>query len=192
MARAALDSLNPNSVSSQGTSLSAAMEAAVRAFEAASSGERVLVLLTDGEDQGDPARLTESIDRAERNKVRVYTIGIGTTQGMPIPTQNGYKQDKDGKVVNSKLDFTKLTDIAQKTNGRAIKSNPKGASELDPIMADLEKLQRRDQQDRMYRVYKERYQWFLLPVILLLVLEALEYGGSGRRRLQKGVQAQVS
>lgn len=184
MASAALKSLGPQSVAAGGTAIGKAIDAAVEAFKTASTGERVLVLLTDGEDQG-----SEPIDAAERAVkagVKIYTIGIGTSQGVPIPTDRGYKTDSAGQQVISKLDFQTLTRIAQITGGKAVKANPRGGAELDTILGDLEQLSKAEHQDRIYRVYKERFQWFLLPAILLLAWEALQSGGSRHVQAWKG------
>ncbi len=188
MAASALRSIGPDTVPAQGTAVGDAIRAAVRAFDTASAGERVLVLLTDGEDQGsEPVKAAED---AKRSHVRIHTIGIGTSEGMPIPLgEGGYKQDREGRVVNSKLDFSTLTKIAQVTGGKAIRANASGAAELDAVVADIERLQKTRQQDAVFRVYTERFQWFLLPAILLLVWEMLETGASrraARRRLATG------
>lgn len=178
MASAALRSLGPGSVTAGGTALGEAIDAAVKAFETGSAGERILVLLTDGEDQGSAP--IEAAERAAKANVKIYTIGIGTSQGVPIPTASGYKTDKSGQVVTSKLDFETLTRIAQITGGKAVKANPRGAAELDTILGDLEQLSKAEHQDRIFRVYQERFQWFLLPAILLLAWEAVQAAGIGR------------
>ncbi|MCX7719370.1 MAG: VWA domain-containing protein [Candidatus Sumerlaeaceae bacterium] len=178
MALNALGVIDENAVETRGTAIGTAIRTALKAFEAGSAGERVLVLLTDGEDQGsDPLG---AADEAARAGVRIYTIGIGTTQGMPIPMPDGqYKQDRAGRVVNTRLDFLTLTKIAEKTRGKAVKANPSGRAELKPIFDDLAGLELTKQQERIFRVYHERFQWFLLPAMILLVWEAIE---TGRRR----------
>jgi Ca-activated chloride channel homolog len=189
MAKIALQAMSVNSVPTQGTALGAAIDTATKAFQAGSSGERVLVLLTDGEDQG--SQPIEAATAAAKENVRIYTIGIGTTQGMPIPFQGGYKQDKSGRIVNSRLDFTTLAKISQLTNGKAIKANTRGNAELDAILVDIDRLQKAQQQDKVFRVYTERFQWFLLPAIVLLIWEALETGYSRSRRTWKGRMVQA-
>ncbi|MCX7020284.1 MAG: VWA domain-containing protein [bacterium] len=185
MARTALDSLDVNAVPTQGTAIGGAIDTAVSAFKTSSQGQRVLVLLTDGEDQG--SKPIEAAERAKAAGVRIYTIGIGTTQGMPIPLPDGnYKQDKSGKTINSRLDFLALEKIAQITGGKAIKANTAGTAELEPIMSDLSVMQKTEHQDKTYRVYTERFQWFLVSAIILLAWEALETAHSRRRQAWKG------
>lgn len=185
MARTALESIDAGSVPFAGTAIGTAIDTAVKAFENASTGERVLVLLTDGEDHEN--RVLDAAARAAHSRITIHTIGIGTTQGMPIPLPGGsYKQDKSGKLVSSKLDFLTLSKIAQATGGKAIKANAEGATELEPIMHDIDSLQKTQQQDTLHRVYTERFQWFLLPAILFLLWEALETCYSRRGRTWKG------
>lgn len=190
MAKTALEALDINSVPVQGTAIGTAIDAAVNAFQVAGSGERVLVLLTDGEDQG--TQPIEAAQRAAKEHVRIYTIGIGTSQGMPIPINGGYKQDHEGHVVNSKLDLLTLAKIAQLSGGKAIKANSRGNAELDEILSDLASLQKKEQQDTVYRVYTERFQWFLLPSIVLLALEAMHTGYVKRPRIWKGRMIEAS
>ena len=179
MASMALDSINPGTVGVQGTSLHAAVDAAVRAFEEAGKGERVLVLLTDGESHD--GKLAQAIDKATQAGMRVHTIGIGTSEGMPIPMTDGrYKEDRGGAVVSTKLDFLSLTRLSEATGGKAIRANPTGTAELVPIREEIDALQAQEQQEMTMRVYTERFQWFLVPALVLLVLEMLETGASRR------------
>ncbi|MBX7246591.1 MAG: VWA domain-containing protein [Candidatus Sumerlaeaceae bacterium] len=188
MVSAALQSIDVSSVPVQGTDIGQAIKAAIRAFDASSQGEKILVLLTDGEDQGKDT--AAALEKAKAQKIHIFTIGIGTTEGRPIPLPNGqYKQDKEGKIVNSRLDFKLLTDIASQTGGKAIKANASGFSELDVIMADLSQFQASNQEDRIHRVYTERFQWFLLPAILLLIWEALETAQIARNGRNRRVTA---
>ncbi|MGI8906616.1 MAG: VWA domain-containing protein [Candidatus Sumerlaeaceae bacterium] len=180
MANTALESVDEKTIATQGTAIGLAIDAAIKAFEAGGAGERVLVLLTDGEDQG--TEPLEAAKRAAAAKIKIFCIGIGSTQGTLIPVQGGYKQDKEGHPVNSKLDFQTLSEIARHTNGRAMKSNFSGAAEVSSLLAELNHLKGANQQDRIYRVYKERYAWFLVPAIILLLLEAFGVGGPRRRQ----------
>jgi Ca-activated chloride channel family protein len=185
MASSVLKSLSVNTVPVRGTNVAGALNQALNAFATGSGGERVLVLLTDGEDHGGAA--IDAAERAAKEKVKVYTIGIGTSNGMPIPLPDGsYKQDREGKIVSTKLDFSTLTKISQLTGGKAVRAQAGGSADLQPVLADIEKMQKVNQQDTTYRVWTERFQWFLGPAIILLVLEALVTDASRRRRIWKG------
>lgn len=185
MASMALESINPGTVPVQGTSIFAAVQAAVRAFETAGKGERVMVLLTDGENQD--GQLDAALAAAKAASIRVYTIGIGTSEGMPIPMADGsYKQDAKGGVVNSKLDFLTLTRLAEGTDGKAMRANASGRAEIEPILAQIRGMKAQDQTEMTMRVYTERFQWFLGPAIVLLMVEMLLTGTTRRRRKGPG------
>ena len=185
MASMALESINPGTVPVQGTSILAAVQAAVRAFETAGKGERVMVLLTDGENQD--GQLDAALAAAKAASIRVYTIGIGTSEGMPIPLPDGsYKQDAQGGTVNSKLDFLTLTRLAEGTDGKAMRANASGRAEIEPILAQIRGLQAQDQTEMTMRVYTERFQWFLGPAIALLMIEMLATSTTRRRRKGPG------
>jgi Ca-activated chloride channel family protein len=178
MARASLQGLDTNTVSRPGTDIGRAIDVALGAFELAAQGDKVLVLLTDGEDHGGRAR--EFAQRAAKAGVKIFCIGIGTTQGMPIPEDSGYKTDKQGRVVATKLDFSLLTEIAELTKGNAVKANPTGIAELQPILAAIENMQRTQQQETVVRVYKERFPWFAALALALLIIEMFVFETRGR------------
>jgi Ca-activated chloride channel family protein len=176
-----LDTIDTNSVPVRGTAIGAAIRKAIDAFKHTEKGYRVLVLLTDGEDQGsDPIAAAKE---AAKEGIKIYCIGIGSTQGMPIPLeQGGYKEDKQQHKVNSRLDFTTLEKIALATGGKAIKANPHGELELDEIYGDIDKMQKKLQESRVYTIYEDRFQYVLLPAIVLLILEGIK---SDRKREHK-------
>jgi len=167
-----LDTIDHSSVPVQGTAIGTAIRVATRSFEKSARGERVLVLLTDGEDhETDPL---EAAKEAANAGVRIYSIGIGSEKGEPIRLPDGsFKKDTEGHTVNSRLDLVLLQKIAQYTDGKTIKANPKGGLELDVLYADIGLIQKKTLRSRTYTIYEERFQYFLLPAILLLILEML-------------------
>jgi Ca-activated chloride channel homolog len=177
MAMNLLDSMTLDSVPVQGTDLAKAIDQARGMYHTASAGNKVLVLLTDGENlDGEPLK---SAEEAAKEGVRIYCIGIGSPEGAPIPIKaGGYKEAKDGKV-NTRLDFDSLTKIASTTGGKAILSNPSGQEEAKAIAADLAALKQGDLQEKTLTIHQERFQIFLIPAVLLLLLEMLL---SDRRR----------
>lgn len=172
LAQNILDTINIDSVPVQGTAIGEAIRNAARSFERSAKGEKVLVLLTDGEDhETDPEGAAKE---AAREGIKIYSIGIGSEKGEPIRLSDGsYKRDKEGHTVNSRLDLVLLQKIAQLTNGKTIKANPTGGLELDAIYEDIGLLQKQTLRSQTYTIYEERFQYFLLPVILILILETL-------------------
>jgi Ca-activated chloride channel homolog len=167
-----LDTININSVPVQGTAIGTAIKTATDTFQRTARGQRVLVLLTDGEDQGtDPVGEAE---KAAKEGVIIYTIGIGSREGNPIPTDGSLKKDAEGNPVNSRLDSDTLQKIALKTGGKYIEGKPGGELELDEIYSSINQLQKSLQESKSYTIYEERFAWFLLPAILILVWELLQ------------------
>ena len=171
-AKEALDAIDVGSVPVPGTVIGDAIRTAVKGLKAGEGAGRVLVLLTDGEDHhSDPEGAAKD---AARVGLKIFTIGIGTQEGQPIPISDqdgnriGYKQDKKGETVISKLDPKTLIAIAQETGGQYWSATPSG-DEIDPLVHALESLQQGDQKTQLFNRFENRYQWPLALGILLLV-----------------------
>jgi Ca-activated chloride channel family protein len=165
-----LDILNPESIPTPGTNIGAAIEKALESF-----GEeikyRVCVLITDGENlKGDPIGAAEE---AGREGVKIYTVGIGTPLGEPIPERDengnitGYKKDNKGAVVMSKLDEVTLRKIALITNAKYMRVQ-KSAMELPKIYSSISRLEKKEIEGEYVTHYEDRFQWPLSFAILFL------------------------
>ncbi|MDD4278673.1 MAG: VWA domain-containing protein [Candidatus Sumerlaeales bacterium] len=172
MAKTTLQSIQAGCISSQGTNIGNAIDTAIKAFDIGSSGERVLVLLTDGEDH-EPG-LDEAIQKAASKNIKIYTIGIGTSEGIPLlENDQSYKRDNQGKVINSKLNFDLLQKVAEQTGGIAVKASNDGTADSSKIMSEISKLQKTTQQDKVMRTFTERFQLFVLLALILLIIEMM-------------------
>ncbi len=167
MVMATLEAINVGAIEVQGTAIGTAIRTAIKSFQRTPRGYRVLVLITDGEDQGsDP--LGAAKEAAEEGVV-IYTLGIGSPEGAPIPLPDGgFKEDKQGHKVMSKLDFDTLQKIAITTGGKAVLANPAGDTEVEIIYNSIQQMQKRELATKIHTLYVERFQYFLLPAILLL------------------------
>ncbi|MCX7045889.1 MAG: VWA domain-containing protein [Candidatus Sumerlaeota bacterium] len=173
-----LDGINENTVPVQGTAIGTAVRMATQAFRRASSENTkldqtkvrgVLVLLTDGEDQGtDPLG---AADEAAKEKIQIYAIGIGTPQGNPIPQGGDFKKDPEGNPVNTRLNPETLEKIALKTGGKYIEGKPSGDLELEEVYSSISQLDKKLEESKTYTIYEERFAWFLLIAALLLAWE---------------------
>lgn len=177
-----LDILDPDIIPVPGTAIGKAIRVALRGFSQKERKYKVMVLLTDGEDlMSDPIKVAKV---AAQEGVRIYTVGIGSPQGAPIPLRDDkgrlleYKKDRKDQTVMSKLDELTLKKIALLTDGRYYRSTIRGM-ELDRIYEDISKLERKELKSRQYSQYEDRYQYFLLVAILALMAEGLL---SDRRR----------
>lgn len=159
-----------------GTSISAAIKEGVKSFEGGLKKYKVLILITDGEDnEGNPVKAAEE---AEKEGIKIFSIGIGTSDGelIPITDEKGnkmYLKDRQGNVVKSRLDETTLQKTAHTTGGSYVRASAAGFG-LNLIYEEkLSKMEKRELKGKMAKLYEERFQIFLLGAVLLLTAEML-------------------
>ena len=156
-----------------GTAIEQALDQTLKSFDPASEADRVIILITDGEDhEGDPLRIVKKL---KDKNVRLYSIGVGTATGELIPAADGrgYLKDAQGQVVKSTLNETLLEKLASSTGGFYVRSAP-GDFGLDRIYKQgIAGLQRNQQETRLAKVYQERFGWFAAAGLLFLCAEAL-------------------
>lgn len=157
-----------------GTALARAIETSLAGFEAREGKHEALILITDGEDhEGD---LDAAVQQAVEKGVRIYTVGIGTSEGELVPQAGGgggYVKDRSGQVVKSRLNEEVLKDIALKTDGAYVRGLG-AALGLDEVFRDhIAKMERREVASSLERRYEDRFQIPLLLAILFLVAESL-------------------
>jgi Ca-activated chloride channel family protein len=171
-----LDAMDINSIPDPGTAIGKAIERSLDAFVKQERKHKVLILLTDGEDHvSDPISAAK---KAAEQGVRIYTVGLGTRQGEPIPIKDAlgrvgeYKRDSRGEVVMTKLDEETLQKVALQTGGKYYRSTM-GEAELDKIYDDISKLEEKDFSTKEFTQYEDRYQYFLIFAIFLLIVEVI-------------------
>ena len=141
-------------------------------------------LLCSREDHGkEPVELAKA---AAKEGIIIYTVGIGSLQGAPIPVYNdrsvqtGFKKDRKGEVVMTKLDELTLEKIALETNGKYYRAT-QGEAELDKIYKDIFQMEKKALASQQFTQFEDQFRFFLGIVIFCLVLEVLL---SERRRLK--------
>ncbi|MDR6299658.1 VWA domain-containing protein [Mesonia maritima] len=168
-----LQSMNTDMVSSQGTAINEAIELAKTYYNDDSQTNRILFLISDGEDHG--GNLEDIAEEAADNGIRIFTIGVGLEKGGPIPIKrNGvtqqYKKDNNGETVITKLNKETLKEIAEETDGEYIDgSNTKQVTEK--VTEILQNIEKADFETKQFADYKDQFQWFLGFGILFIVLE---------------------
>jgi len=186
-----MDSANPGVISRPGTVIGDAIRTAVQAFDPELSSQKVLIVMTDGEDRETDPLTTAQL--AADEDVLIYTIGFSTPEGEPIPEINaqdqivGYKQDQQGEIILSKLDESSLQTIAQTGNGKYYRASADGR-ELDQLLAEIDGLQKAQLQSRFETRHIDRFQIFLVLALVALVISELIPERLGRRRLSKKLQ----
>lgn len=160
-------------VSAKGTSLAEAIRVSLRAFAGGSAESRAILLISDGEDTTGEARAAAE-DAAEKG-VRIYAVGIGSPEGVPIPGPDGsFRREPNGELVLSRLNERALQDVATVTNGAYVRSVT-GDVDLEAIYRRgiQAALAERDLGSRRKQRWHERYQWLVALALLTLSLEAL-------------------
>jgi len=169
-----LSALNFNSLPVQGTSLASAVSLSSQML-APYPGKKALVLVSDGEDH-QPQDLQNAVKIARDNNIKIVAVGIGTKEGDLIPvvtsSGSGYKKDRDGKPVLTKLEDSSLMSLASATGGVYIKYNS-AQQTSDDISAQLAALDKVAGNITGGFVYKNRYQIPLFAGILLILSSIL-------------------
>jgi len=172
-ARLFLSAIDTDLISNQGTALGQAIQTSMKAFNLKEKTSKVILLITDGEDQTGRGLAVAKL--AEAEGIRIYTIGIGSDTGAPIPNRGargGFKKDSKGQVVMTKLDETTLQKIALKTNGAYVRSVT-GDMDLKKIYLEniLQKVEKREFKAERRKIWQERFQWFIFLGLIFMVLE---------------------
>ena len=175
-----LNSIDTGSIPIQGTALGDAITTCIRSFSAQSDKSRAIILITDGENhEDDPVAAAK---QAAEMGIKVFTIGVGSPEGKPIPMNGELLKDKDGEIVVSRLDEAVLQEIAAEGNGAYVRA---GNSEfgLNPIIDDLRKLEDEKYNSVVFEEYDEQFMYFLAIALVFFVLEMLVGDRRSKRHL---------
>lgn len=166
-----LDDVYAGIIPRGGTAIGQALKTASDSFDKKSNADRVIILITDGEDtEGDPMQMAEEL---HKENIKLFSIGVGTTEGDLIPTKEGYVKDDQGQVVKSSLNEGLLGKLASSTGGFYVRSAP-GDFGLDRVYKlGIASLQRGEQETRLARVYEEQFGWFAAAALFFLLAEGL-------------------
>ena len=181
-----LNAMDAGMMSVEGTNLGRALSVALDAFAETDRRHRVLVVITDGEDH--EGEVEDAMERAIDEGVRIYTVGIGSADGVPIPELDaegraqGFKRDADGMVVTTRLDEATLQTMAMRTGGTYYRASPAG-TELVALAEEVTGGEGQEFQSEQVTVFDEQYQIFLGLALGCLIAEVLV---SDRRRVRTG------
>lgn len=148
----------------------------------------VMILMSDGEEL-EAAAVNAAKEAAEMG-IRIYTIGIGSREGVPIPvpSKNGevaYKKDVQGNIVTTRLEDGTLQEIASATGGLYFYASP-GEFQLQKVLTEIASLEKKEQASDRMENYQDRYQIFLGLAALLFLIEALVSERGRKRRIGAG------
>ena len=169
-----LQNMNTEMLTSQGTAINEAIELATTYYDDEEQTNRVLFIISDGEDHAEDATL-EAVEEANEAGIQIFTIGVGKSKGAPIPIKrNGVleslKKDRQGEVVISKLNEAVLQDIASEGNGEYIDGTNTGEA-VELIKEILIQMDKTEFEAKQFAEYKDQFQWFLGAGLLFLFLD---------------------
>jgi Ca-activated chloride channel family protein len=177
-----LSTINPNMVPKQGTAIGAAISLGMRSFSPGEGNSKAMIIITDGENhEDDPVKAAEEASKAG---IVIHTIGIGSTEGVPVPILNNgrkdYLKDPAGNTVITKLDEEILKKIALSANGNYVKANNSNIG-LDEIFSDIKKMKKQELESTMYTEYNDQFQIFAAIAIFILLFEFIIMERKNRR-----------
>ena len=168
-----LSAVDVNSVPTQGTAIASAINLATASFDTLST-QKVIIAITDGEDhEGD---VEKAVENAVSREIKIYAIGLGSQAGVPIPVYNnrnqliGFKKDRGGNTVLTKLNEEILKRLAIEGNGKYFRGT-NYEDHLDIIYSELSELEQTEFGVKKVTDYEDRFYYFLIPALILLVLE---------------------
>ncbi|MGC1632823.1 MAG: VWA domain-containing protein [Gelidibacter sp.] len=170
-----LQSMNTDMLSSQGTAIGEAIQLAKGYYDDDQDTNRVLIIISDGEDHGELA--TQVAQEAYEEGIRIFTIGVGDIKGGPIPEKrNGiivnYKKDKNGETVITRLDEDTLKTIAKEGHGSYINGRDT-AKVVEHIRNILNKMDKTEFEAKQFADFESQFQWFLGAAIFFLLIDIL-------------------
>jgi len=170
-----LESISTDLIATQGTAIGTAINLALESFGKDEGKNKAIVIITDGENHEDDA-ITAAEASAEKG-IAIHTIGMGSPDGAPIPIyknniREGFKKDKEGNSVITKLNEQSLLEIAATGNGIYVRASNSDAG-LYKVVNEINKLEKKSFESKIYSDYEDRFQWFIAPALLFLLIEFL-------------------
>jgi Ca-activated chloride channel family protein len=170
-----LDNIDTDIIPTQGTSLSSAIDLAVESYGGEEGKNRALIIITDGEDH--EGGVTESAAAAAKKGIVIHAIGLGSPAGVPIPAfqgkiRNGFRKDRSGATVITRLNEQVLQEIASAGHGMYIHGSNNEIG-LNNLLEEINKMDKAEFEGKVYKEYDDYFFYFVWGAIILLVVESL-------------------
>jgi Ca-activated chloride channel homolog len=177
-----LSTINPDMVPKQGTAIGAAIDLGISSFSPGEDKSKALIIITDGENhEDDPVIMS---NEAAEAGIVIHTIGIGSTEGVPVPVlSNGrkdYLRDNEGNTVITKLDEEILKRIAVNANGTYVRASNSNIG-LNEVYNEIKKMEKDELESTMYTEYNDQFQIFTAIALLMLLIDFVIMERKNRR-----------
>jgi Ca-activated chloride channel family protein len=167
-----LSALDTDLIPLQGTALGHAIETSIQAFSTTEKKSKAIILITDGEDH--EGTVLKALQRAKREGVKIFVIGIGQDEGVPVPDPmgSGFKRNRSGEIVLSKINEPLLEKIAVESGGTYVRS-VHGDMDLRTIYLEQiqQSMEKKELKSSRRKHWTERFQWLIFAGLLCLVGE---------------------
>ena len=169
-----IETLSTSLVPNAGTNFYAPLELASEKLsvedEDAKKSSKLILLISDGEDF---ANNTEDVlSDLEDNKIKLFTLGVGTEKGAKVPSKRGFKKDKNGKTVISKLNNKDLQKLALETDGKYYEINAE-MSQIEKLINDINKIKGEIKESKLVDVSNNKYFYFVFAALILIIIDLL-------------------
>jgi len=169
-----LSNISTEIVSKQGTAIASAIELGMKSFTQDQEASKVIVVISDGENhEGDAI---EAARQAAMKGIRVYTIGMGSLTGAPVPlsrfegAKSGFLKDRQGGVVISRMDPAMLSKIAAAGNGTFYSATESNIG-LNQLYTELNKLNKSEIETKVYSEYDDQFHYFIAFALFLIIID---------------------
>jgi Ca-activated chloride channel homolog len=167
-----LSTISPEMVPKQGTAIGAAIDLGTRSFSPGEGKSKAMIIITDGENHEDDP--VEKASEASEKGIIIHTIGIGSTEGVPVPVmvsgRKDFLKDRDGNTVITKLNEEILKKTAVSANGIYIRASNTNIG-LDEIFNEIKKMKKEELESAMYTEYNDQFQIFAAIALFLLIID---------------------
>ena len=171
-----IETMNTNLVPSSGTDFGPPLNMAIRKMEEESTTSvtratsKVIILISDGEDFGE--HTNSAVKKIDELGIKLFTLGVGTNEGGKIYAQGGFKKDREGNIVVSKLNSKSLRSLADDTDGRYFEIND-SRNDVSRLINTINGIEGELREARFVDVTANRYFYFLAVSIILLLIDSL-------------------
>jgi Ca-activated chloride channel homolog len=168
-----LESINTDMIPTQGTAIGAAINLAVESFGKDEGKNKAILIITDGENHEDNA--IKAAEAAAEKGITIHTIGMGSIDGAPIPVykngvREGFRKDKNGNTIMTKLNQQTLQEISAAGNGIFVRATNSDAG-LNYVLDAIDKMEKKEFESKIYSDYEDQFQIFIAIALLLLLVE---------------------